>query len=108
MDPDRIERGAKTLGRRLKDFLGRLFGDSKLRAQGRVVKCKWPWLKESGRKLSQGRCGSRELKPQDRNLAARPWLFYGPMPLALKPGTDPGSLGTGTVVLHGVICRRIK
>jgi uncharacterized protein YjbJ (UPF0337 family) len=36
MDQDRIEGSAKTLGGRMKEFFGRMFGDSKLRAEGKV------------------------------------------------------------------------
>jgi uncharacterized protein YjbJ (UPF0337 family) len=36
MDRDRIEGSAKTLGGRVKDFFGRMFGDNKLRAEGRI------------------------------------------------------------------------
>ena len=36
MDQDRIEGSAKTLGGRVKEFFGRIFGDSKLRAEGKV------------------------------------------------------------------------
>ena len=36
MDQDRIEGSAKTLGRRVKEFFGRMFGDSKLRAEGKM------------------------------------------------------------------------
>jgi len=32
----RIEGGAKTLGGRVKEFFGRVFGDSKLRSEGRM------------------------------------------------------------------------
>jgi uncharacterized protein YjbJ (UPF0337 family) len=36
MDRDRIEGGAKTLGGRVKEFFGRMFGDTKLRAEGKM------------------------------------------------------------------------
>lgn len=36
MDRDRIEGGAKTLGGRVKEFFGRMFGDSKLEAEGKM------------------------------------------------------------------------
>ena len=36
MDQDRIEGGAKTLGGRVKEFFGRVFGDNKLRSGGRM------------------------------------------------------------------------
>jgi uncharacterized protein YjbJ (UPF0337 family) len=36
MDQDRIEGGAKTLGGRVKEFFGRMFGDAKLRSEGRM------------------------------------------------------------------------
>jgi uncharacterized protein YjbJ (UPF0337 family) len=36
MDQDRIEGSAKTLGGRMKEFLGRMFGDTKLRAEGKM------------------------------------------------------------------------
>lgn len=36
MDQDRIEGSAKTLGGRVKEFFGRMFGDSKLRSEGRM------------------------------------------------------------------------
>ncbi|WP_262269086.1 CsbD family protein [Microvirga yunnanensis] len=36
MDRDRIEGGAKTLGGRVKEFFGRILGDTKLRTEGRM------------------------------------------------------------------------
>jgi uncharacterized protein YjbJ (UPF0337 family) len=36
MDRDRIEGGAKTLGGRVKEFFGRMFGDTKLRTEGKM------------------------------------------------------------------------
>ncbi|QRM27634.1 CsbD family protein [Microvirga sp. VF16] len=36
MDQDRIEGSAKTLSGRVKEFFGRMFGDSKLRAEGKM------------------------------------------------------------------------
>jgi uncharacterized protein YjbJ (UPF0337 family) len=36
MDQDRIEGGAKTFSGRMKEFFGRLFGDTKLRSEGRM------------------------------------------------------------------------
>lgn len=36
MDPDRIEGAAKTLAGRVKQFVGRLFGDSKTQAEGKL------------------------------------------------------------------------
>jgi uncharacterized protein YjbJ (UPF0337 family) len=36
MDQDRIEGSARTLGGRVKEFFGRMFGDSKLRAEGKM------------------------------------------------------------------------
>jgi uncharacterized protein YjbJ (UPF0337 family) len=36
MDRDRIIGGAKTLGGRVKEFFGRMFGDTKLRAEGKM------------------------------------------------------------------------
>ena len=36
MDQDRIEGSGKTLGGRVKEFLGRMFGDTKLRTEGKM------------------------------------------------------------------------
>lgn len=36
MGRDRIEGGAKTLGGRVKEFFGRMLGDTKLRTEGRM------------------------------------------------------------------------
>lgn len=36
MDRDRIEGSVKNLGGRVKEFFGRMFGDSKLRTEGRM------------------------------------------------------------------------
>ena len=36
MDRDRIEGSARTLGGRVKEFFGRLFGDAKLQAEGKL------------------------------------------------------------------------
>jgi uncharacterized protein YjbJ (UPF0337 family) len=36
MDQDRIEGGAKTFTGRVKAFIGRFFGDSKLQAEGKM------------------------------------------------------------------------
>jgi uncharacterized protein YjbJ (UPF0337 family) len=36
MDRDRVEGAAKTVGGRIKSFLGRLFGDEKLKTEGRM------------------------------------------------------------------------
>lgn len=36
MDRDRIEGGLKTLGGRVKDFIGRMLGDTKLRTEGKM------------------------------------------------------------------------
>jgi uncharacterized protein YjbJ (UPF0337 family) len=36
MDQDRIEGSVRTLGGRVKEFFGRMFGDSKLRAEGKM------------------------------------------------------------------------
>jgi len=38
MDPDRIEGSARTVGGRLKEFFGRLFGDAKMQADGKIEK----------------------------------------------------------------------
>jgi uncharacterized protein YjbJ (UPF0337 family) len=40
MDHDRIAGSAKTLVGRVKDFFGRMFGDTKLRAQGKMDQAK--------------------------------------------------------------------
>jgi uncharacterized protein YjbJ (UPF0337 family) len=36
MDRDRIEGGAKTIGGRIKEFFGRLFGDTKMHTEGKM------------------------------------------------------------------------
>jgi uncharacterized protein YjbJ (UPF0337 family) len=36
MDRDRMEGAAKNIGGRIKSFFGRLFGDEKLKAEGRA------------------------------------------------------------------------
>ena len=36
MDHDRIEGSAKTFGGRVKKFFGRMFGDTKLRGEGKM------------------------------------------------------------------------
>ena len=36
MDHDRVEGAARTIGGRVKELFGRLFGDEKLKAQGRA------------------------------------------------------------------------
>jgi uncharacterized protein YjbJ (UPF0337 family) len=36
MDQDRVEGSAKTLGGRVKEFFGRMFGDNKLRTEGKL------------------------------------------------------------------------
>jgi uncharacterized protein YjbJ (UPF0337 family) len=36
MDHDRVEGASRTIGGRLKEFFGRLFGDEKLKAEGRT------------------------------------------------------------------------
>jgi len=36
MDQDRIEGSAKTLTGRVKEFFGRMFGDTKLRTEGKM------------------------------------------------------------------------
>lgn len=36
MDRDRIEGGFKTLGGRVKELFGRMFGDAKLRTEGKL------------------------------------------------------------------------
>ena len=36
MDQDRIEGSGKTLGGRVKEFLGRMFGDTRLRTEGKM------------------------------------------------------------------------
>ena len=36
MDRDRVEGAAKSIGGRIKNFVGRLLGDEKLKAEGRM------------------------------------------------------------------------
>jgi uncharacterized protein YjbJ (UPF0337 family) len=36
MDRDRVEGSARTIGGRVKEFFGRMFGDGKLRAEGKM------------------------------------------------------------------------